>query len=173
VRCRTEGGGRGEEGGGKEGGKVGAGRVTSFIGAVVAGVGVGVVEEEGAEDGAAEDEVGVVWVPGLEGWGQRPSTVVAAGGGGTLLAGEDGFGVDGVVDWVVFGGDLFLIGGQGVGHLCCRLSLVKRTAALLWFCSLTFWGSLEAQGRMCGRIDAALGGRLQLPPQSRHLILSS
>lgn len=29
---------------------------------MVAGVGVGVVEEEGAEDGASEDEVVVVWV---------------------------------------------------------------------------------------------------------------
>lgn len=57
--------------------------------------------------------------------------MVTAGGQGTLLAGEDGFGVDGVVDWVVFGGELLLIGGQGVGHLCCCLSLVKRTAALL------------------------------------------
>lgn len=48
-----------------EGGGWGAGRgrrerVTSFVGAVVAGVGVGVVKEEGAEDGASEDEVVVV-----------------------------------------------------------------------------------------------------------------
>lgn len=64
VRCWTEGE---REGGG--GGKVGGGAVTSFVGAVVAGVGVGVVEEEGSEDRAAEYEVGVVCVPCLEGMG--------------------------------------------------------------------------------------------------------
>lgn len=77
VRCRTE---RGKEEKREEEVEAGGrgGLLTSFVGAVVAGVGVGVVEEEGAEDGPAEDEVGVVCVAGF-GWSQW---LVSENGGG-------------------------------------------------------------------------------------------
>lgn len=91
------------------------GEVTSFVSAVVAGVGIGVVEEERAEDGAAEDEVVVVWVSDSDelGFGR-----VGVAGGECLLAGEDGLCAEGVVDRVVVGDKHLLICGHCVGHLC-------------------------------------------------------